>query len=170
MKKRPERPTFPTTAQVRQLPVHLSMDVPADWKDRNGHVNVQYYLTLYELGGYEVLTEAGVDEAYLDAHHFGLFDLEHHLRYRSEILVGDRVSTHNRILHGNAKRFHGMYFIINDSRDELACTLEYMTAGVDLKSRRTAPLPHQLKLGIDRLIEIHRGLDWAAPLCGTMAI
>jgi len=170
MKKLPARPDFPTTAQLRQLPVHLSMDVPPEWKDRNGHVNVQYYLTLYELGGYEVLTEAGIDEAYLETHHFGLFDLEHHLHFRSEIMVGDHVRTHNRILHGNAKRFHGMYFIVDESRDELACTLEYVTAGVDLRSRRTAQFPEQMKRGIDQLIEKHRQLDWTAPECGAMAV
>jgi len=150
--------------------MQLSMDVPPEWQDRNGHVNVQYYLTLYEAGGYQVLGDVGIDEAYLDTHHFGLFDLEHHLHYRSEILVGDRVSTFNRILHGNAKRFHGMYFIVNDSRDALACTLEYMTAGVDLRSRRTALFPHQIQQGIELLIEKHRLLQWTAPVCGTMAV
>jgi len=149
--------------------MQFSVTVPPEWEDRNGHVNVQFYLTLYESGGYEVLKEVGVDEAFLQAHRYGLFDLEHHLNYRSEMLVGDRVSTYNRILHGHEKRFHGMYFIINDSRDELACTLEYVTAGVDLRTRRTAPFPDQLREGIALQIERQRALHWKAPVCGAIA-
>ena len=161
---------FPTTSKIRQLPVQVSMNVPPEWEDRNGHVNVQYYQTLYELGGYQILEEVDCGESFLDAHHFGLFDLEHHLNYRSEILVGDRVSTYNRMLDTNERRFHGMYFVVNDSRDALACTLEYMTAGVDLQTRRTAPFPHELLQGVRLLTEKHRLLDWAAPACGTMGV
>jgi len=148
------------------------MIIPAEWEDRNGHVNVQYYQTLYELGGYQVLEEVEVDagEACLQEYGFGLFDLEHHLHYRSEIMVGDRVSTYNRIVECNDKRFHGMYFIIDDNRDELACTLEYITAGVDLRARRTAPFPEKIRRGIELQFEKHRHLQWAVPICGAMRV
>lgn len=164
------RQNFPSVSQIAQLPVQLTTIVPPDWEDRNGHVNVQYYLTLYELGGYEMLNEVGVDEAFLTAHHFGLFDLEHHLHYRSEMLVGDQVSTYNRILHKNDRRFHGMYFIVNDRQDKLACTLEYLTAGVSLRTRRTAPFPDGMRRGLDLQIEKHRQLEWTPPLCGAIGV
>ena len=146
------------------------MIVPPDWKDRNGHVNVQFYQTLYELGGYQILEEVGIGESYLTAHDFGMFDLEHHLHYRAELLIGDTVNTYNRLLDRNDKCFHGMYFIINDSRDQLACTLEYITSGVDLRTRRISPFPEKMKMGIDRQFEKHRLLDWAAPVCGVMGV
>ncbi len=164
------RRTFPTTAQIRQLPRQYSTTIPPDWEDRNGHVNVQYYQTLYEVGGYQVLEEVGIDEPYLQSHDFGMFDLEHHLHYRSEILVGDRVSTYNRLLGKNDRCFHGMYFIVNDSRDLLACVLEYVTAGVDLQARRIAPFPDKLMRGLDQQIAKHQLLEWTAPVCGVMGI
>lgn len=164
------RRILPTTAQVRQLPLQFSMTVPPHWQDRNGHVNVQFYQTLYELGAYQVLEEVDAGESCLREHDFGLFDLEHHLYYRAEILVGDRVSTYNRILGRNEKLFHGLYLIINDSRDQLACTLEYLTAGVALQTRRTAAFPDQLMRGIDEQMARQRQLDWPAPLCGTMEL
>jgi acyl-CoA thioester hydrolase len=164
------RQDFPTVAQIRQLRVQYTTVVPPDWEDRNGHVNVQFYLTLYEQGGYEILNEVGVDDAYLTAHRFGLFDLEHHLHYRSEMLVGDQVSTYNRIMHRNDKRFHGMYFIVNNRQKKLACTLEYVTAGVSLQTRRTAPFPERMRLGLDLQIEKQRRLKWTAPLCGAMGV
>ena len=161
---------FPTVAQVRQLPLQFSKVIPADWEDRNGHVNVQFYQSLYELGGYQVLEEVDIDESYLQQHGYGMFDLEHHLHYRAEVLVGEKVSTYNRILGRNDKRFHGMYFIVHDSRNQLACTLEYITAGVDLQARRTAPFPELLRRGVEKQWEKHSSLDWAAPVCGALGV
>jgi hypothetical protein len=48
---------FPGLDQIRELPVQLTMTIPPEWEDRNGHVNVQVYLALYELGGWVVLEE-----------------------------------------------------------------------------------------------------------------
>jgi len=165
-----KRPGFPTLEQVRQLPVHLSMTVPPEWEDRNGHVNVQYYQALYELGGYQVLEDMNVGDAYLQATNFGLFDLEHHLHYRAEIMVGDQVSCYNRILTRNEKRFHGMYFIVNDSRESLACTVEYITAGIALGLRRTALFPPELNRSVEQLCIRHQQLEWPTPTCGVLKI
>ena len=162
--------TFPDVGQVRQLPVHLTMNVPPEWEDCNGHVNVQYYLRLYDLGACQVLTEVDVGDAYLAAQELGIFDFEHHIYYRAEILVGQQVSTYNRVLRANEKRFHGMYFIVNDTVDRLACTIEYISAGVDLKQRRATVFPPDLHRGIQQQLARHQQLDWDAPICGTMRL
>jgi len=167
---RPGRVVFPTVTQVRELPLQHRYTVPADWRDRNGHVNVQYYLRLYDLGGYEILEDTDVDEKALLAQGFGLFDLEHHIRYRSEVLVGNDVSGYNRLLGISDKRFHGMYFIVNDTEDRLACTVEYLSAGVDLAARRSAAFPAEMKAGMERLLASHLALSWLAPVCGAMGV
>ncbi len=164
------RPRFPSVEEVRQLPQQMSMIVPEDWEDRNGHVNVQYYLTLYELGGYEVMQEAGLAVDYFKQNQYGLFDFEHHLCFRAELHVGDRVSTYNRILSMHQKRFQGMYFILNDTRDQLACTIEYITAGVDLQTRRTIAFPDDLYQGMQNVMQRHQALDWPAPVCGSISV
>jgi acyl-CoA thioester hydrolase len=161
--------TFPSVSQLRQLPVHLAMTIPAEWEDRNGHVNVQFYQALYELGGWEVLGEVGIDEDWLTRNHYSMFDLEHHLHYRSELNVGDEVSTYGRVLAHSDRRFHGMYFIVNETRGRLAATLEYVTAGVDMRARRTAAFPDRLVQALETQLEEHRKLDWAAPVCGLMS-
>ena len=167
--RRTQRTAFPTVAQVRELPLQHRYTIPADWRDRNGHVNVQYYLRLYDLGGYEILDGTEVSEQFLLSQGFGLFDLEHHICFRSEVLVGDIVTGYNRLLGINDKRFHGMYFIVNETQDRLACTVEYLSAGVDLKARRSAPFPALMKHGMDTLLVSHQALSWPAPVCGSMS-
>jgi acyl-CoA thioester hydrolase len=165
-----KRPLFPTLQQLRQLPVQLSMVIPPEWEDRNGHVNVQYYLKLYELGGYEVLKEDGLGEDLLQNHDFGLFDFEHHLFFRAEVHVGDKVSTFNRLLGMNQKRLVGMYFIVNDTREQLACCIEYLSAGVDLTARRTAVFPDEIYGSFERQLKRHQALEWSAPTSGAIRI
>jgi len=163
------RQCFPEPAQVRELPAQLEFVVPPDWEDRNGHVNVQFYLTLFELGGWVLLDQLGFDEVRLREHHFSFFDLEHHLNYLAEIAVGERLTTYNRVVGVSGKRFHAVYFVVNESRDRLAATLEYVSNGVDMRQRRTAAMPGELAAGLGRICAEHRKLGWEAPLCGVMA-
>jgi acyl-CoA thioester hydrolase len=160
---------FPDLEQLRELPVQLDYVIPPEWEDRNGHVNVQFYLALFELGGWKVLEEVGVDEDWLRCHAYSFFDLEHHLHYLAEIRVGERVTTYNRVVGKGDKRFHGLYYIVNETRGRLAGTLEYISNGVDMNLRRTASMPEELARGLDRLHAAHQRLSWAPQLCGLMA-
>lgn len=160
---------YPTIEQVRQLRLKMSMTVPPDWEDRNGHVNVQFYLTMYERAEMTLLEDIGVTDDYLQAANLGMFDLENHLNYRAEILSGDQISCYNRILAANTKCFHGMFFVVNDSRDSLACTLEYVTAAVNLGLRRIVLFPPEIALGLKRRLARDQELGWPAPVCGAMS-
>jgi acyl-CoA thioester hydrolase len=159
---------FPTPDQLKELALQLQMKVPVDWEDRNGHVGVQHYLQLYELGAWNVLHEIGVDQAWFKEQERSQFDLEHHLNYRAEIHAGDDISTYNRVVGKSEKRFHGMYFVVNDNTGRLACTIEYITAQIDMRTRRMASFPEPLSGGLDRLYEKHQALSWPPPLCGVL--
>lgn len=163
------RRRYPELDQVRQLPVQLDFVIPPEWEDRNGHVNVQFYLTLFEMGGWKILEDNGFDETWMERSQYSFFDLEHHLHYLAEIAVGDRVTTYNRVVGKSDKRFHGLYLVVNETCDRLAATLEYISNGIDMKRRRTAPMPRDLSDGLDRLYAEHCALNWPPPLCGIMA-
>jgi acyl-CoA thioester hydrolase len=169
MSKLKHRNRFPILEQLRELPVQLDYLIPPEWEDRNGHVNVQFYLALFELGGWKVLEQVGIDDAWFQRNAYSFFDLEHHLNYLAEIGIGDRVTTYNRIVGRSDRRFHGLYLIVNESRQRLACVLEYVSAGVDMKARRTAAMPAELDRGLRDLYEEHQRLSWPPPLCGRMA-
>jgi acyl-CoA thioester hydrolase len=165
--KQPRR--FPTVEEARELPVQLEHRIPPEWEDRNGHVNVQFYLALFEMGGWKMLEDVGIDDAWFRRNAYSFFDLEHHLHYRAEIAVGELVRTYNRVVGKSDKRFHGLYLIVNESRGRLAGTLEYISTGVDMRARRTAAMPGELSAGLDRLYREHQSLTWSPPLCGLMA-
>ena len=163
------RPQMPTVADVLDLPALLTRSVPPEWEDLNGHVNIQHYMELYCDAGWPMLEVIGVDDDYFKERHNGFFDLEHHLFYLAEIHVEDEVSVHSRMLGVSSKRFHGMMFVVNQSRQQLASTMEYVTSSADLTSRRTVPLPDDVARVLGDLVREHARLDWLAPACGVMS-
>lgn len=160
---------MPTVEQVIALPSLMEKVIPPEWQDLNGHVNVRHYLELYDAASWPMLAAIGLDEtAFLDRRQ-GLFDLEHHLWYLDELHVGDTVTVHWRFVARTVKRFHGVMFVVNRTRQRLASTFEYVSSGADLDARRTAPLPAEFAAQLDRLITEHARLAWPAPVCGVMA-
>jgi len=161
---------MPTIEQLDALPSLLERRIPPEWQDLNGHVNVRHYLELYDAASWPMLAAFGLDERIFLEHRQGLFDLEHHLWYLSELHVGDTVTVHSRMLERNAKRFHGVMFIADRTRQRLASAFEYVSTGADLDARRTAPLPAAFAAELDRIIAEHARLGWPAPVCGVMSV
>lgn len=161
---------FPSAKQVRELEQLAVHTIPPDWQDINGHVNIQYYQTLYEIGGWPMLGRAGVDLDYFENRRLGIFDLEHHIYYLSELHVGEHVTIHGRFIARNRKRVHGMVFIVNADRDELACTLEFIATSASLTTRRTKEFPEDILAGLDSLMSAEKNVNWPAPVCGAMSI
>jgi len=160
---------MPTVEQVSELPSLVEQIVPPEWQDLNGHVNVRHYLELYDAASWPMLAAFGLDERIFTERRQGLFDLEHHLWYLSELHVGDRVSVHARFVARSVKRLHGLMFVVDRTRARLASAFEYVSSGADLVARRTAPLPAELAVELDRQIAVHSRLAWPAPTCGVMS-
>lgn len=162
------RPTMPGVKEVQQLPMLLRKVIPPEYEDFNGHMNIQHYLGLYDEAGMPFFEQFGIDERYFSVDRQGIFDLEHHLFYLAEIHIGDTVTVHSRLLARTAKRLHGLWFIVNETRNQLSNSFEFVTSHADLNARRTAPFPEELAEKFDAVIEEHSRLVWDAPVCGIM--
>lgn len=161
--------TFPTVEQVMQLPRLYQTVIPSEYEDQNGHMNVQHYLSIFDRAGMPFMVLLGIDEAYFTEQRQGFFDLEHHLHYRAEVHVGDTVAIYSRLLTRTTKRFHGIWFMVNETRQQLASTFEFVTSHADLEARRTSPLSNGLVAQLDKMIAEQCHLDWEAPVCGVMS-
>lgn len=160
---------LPTAAEVDQLPAELTLVVPAEFEDSNGHMNIKHYFDLqtravtglFERIGY-VLGERG--------RQVGPFTLEHHLRYHREVLVGHEVSAHLRLVDRTDKLLHGMAFLLDRTRGHVANTFEVMVANVDLGTRRVTPFTDAAAAAVDRELDAHRRLGWAVPRLPAMGL
>jgi len=155
-------------AEIRQLESAYEMTIPRAFLDENQHVNVQYYVHLVERGLGEIFHRVGLGERYAAADEIGNFALEQHIRYLAELLQGDRVSVYIRLVDLSPKRAYFLAFLLNDTREELAATVEVVMMNVDVKLRRGRPFPTVAKANLDALLARHRGLAWDPPVCGIM--
>ena len=156
--------------QLASLPEIYRIVVPPEYEDRNGHMNIRWYLVIYDEAGDAMYPMIGLTDEYFATSGMGGFDLEHHIWYRSEVRVGDTVAVRLRMLARTAKLCHYLMFMTNETRGTLSSVFECVHAHADLTMRRTAAFPPETAAKIDTLIEAQRALAWAAPVSGAMAV
>ncbi len=162
-------PNKPVALQdIRQLEIMHRQRIPAAYMDENSHMNVQFYVYVAEQGLSGLLRRVGLGEQYAAADKFGNFALEQHIRYYAEILTGHQVSVYIRLIGLSPKRCYLMAFLINDTREQLAATVEIVMMNIDMSLRRGAPFPPEPKAALDALYQKQRALRWDAPVCGVM--
>lgn len=150
------------------LPITYRAQIPADYRDEMGHMNVMWYTHLFSCAFEKFADEFGFNEAYFRAKHMGSFALEAHTRFLSEVHVGWNITIHSRALGRSAKRIHFMHFMTIDESGRLAAIQEHVGAHIDMSVRRMAPLPQDIAERFDALVARQNALGWEAPVCGVM--
>ena len=160
-----EKRSLPAVNAIRELPALASQVISERWEDQNGHINVGYYMALYNESGWPMLDLIGVDEPYFTERKMGLVDLDNHIRYLRELHVGDRVTAYGRFFGQDEKRMHGMVFIVNDATNVLASTIEFLSISMDLRKRKPAAIPNDVATRLEAIINAHQKLSWTVPTC-----
>ncbi|WP_034269261.1 thioesterase family protein [Haloechinothrix halophila] len=138
---------LPPVAELLNLPAELKQAIPPEYEDLNGHMNIKHYFELQSFAAWGVFRRVGYeDERRPDE---GAFTLEQHLRYHNEVLVGQEVSAHVVLLDRSDKVVHGISFLVNRTTDQVANTLEFVSAHVDLTQRRISPFPTRIADALD---------------------
>ena len=80
--------------------------VRPEWIDHNGHMNVGYYLVVFDFATDEFFRWVGLDAAHRHAHAITTFCLEAHVTYHREVRSGDPLRFTTVLLGHDAKRIH----------------------------------------------------------------
>ncbi len=160
--------TLPGVDSIRELPVLMSQVVSKKWEDQNGHINVGYYMALYNDSGWPMVDLIGIDESYFTERKMGLVDFDNHLRYFSELHVGERVTTYGRFTAHDKKRIQGMMYVVNDDKNQLACSIEFMSICFDLEKRRSALIPDDIFVRLAAVTSQHQQLSWSTKTCTSL--
>ncbi len=144
------------------------MVVPDAWADSNGHMNMRWYVAVFDDAGDDLHARIGLTPDFHRERGSGTVDLEHHTNFLTEIMPGDRVAVYTRLVARSAKRVHYLMFLVNETKGKLAAIFECMNAFVDLSVRKTAPFPPGILAQIDAWLEKDANLDWPPPVSGSM--
>jgi acyl-CoA thioester hydrolase len=138
--------------RVRSLPAYFEMTVPDDFIDENGHMNITKYFDLGAWAPWMRIGDLGVDADYIERRGMSFFTVEHHIRYLSELRLGEPLSVRPAFVGRTAKALHGISFVLDEARDKIAATMEILYVHVSMDSRRAAPIPYDIATGLDREI------------------
>ena len=109
------------------------------WIDANGHMNLAYYIVLFDYATDALFDAIGIGHWYKETTNHGTFVAETHNLYERELLVGDRVRIATQILGTNGKRLHLAHEMFGLANGERAATQELMYLHIDLAARRVVP-------------------------------
>ena len=155
-------------AQISALPRHHGEIIPEAYLDAMGHMNVRWYMALYDQATWHFFETIGMTPDYFQTRNAGAFALRQFIQYFSEIRAGQTIGVRTRVLGRTDKRFHFMHFMINETTAQVASSFESLGTHADLKLRRSAPFPGFITEKIDALIGRDSRLDWEAPVCGVL--
>ena len=133
-------------------------EVLPEWIDYNGHMNMGYYLVVFDLATDEWLDYVGLDEAHRTAHRVTTFSLEAHVTYHREVRVGDPLRFTTRLLEHDAKRIHYVHEMYHATEGYLAATNELMSLHVSKDTRRGAPMAPAIQARLARIQAAHDAL------------
>ena len=161
---------LPTYDQVIELPAQTTQLVPPEFIDVNGHMNITRYLEVGATGWWTRSTnDLTMGDAYVTERGLTTFTAEHHIRYLSEMLEGDEMSTHTRVIARSDKVLHSMSIIANRTRERVSCILELTQLHIDISTRRPTAFPDDIATRIDVALKAD-DVAWPAPVCGVMGV
>ena len=127
-----------------------------EWIDRNGHLNMGYYVVVFDFATDAWLDYIGLDTEHRRSQKIATFSLESHVTYAREVGKGDELRFTTRLLGFDAKRIHYFHEMYHAQEGYLAATNELMSLHVSQETRRSAPMAATL---LERLAEIGRAHD-----------
>ena len=129
--------------------------VRPEWIDNNGHMNMGYYMVVFDLATDEWMRVIGLDAEHRRTHEVTTFCLEAHVTYHREVREGDPLRFTTRLLAFDAKRIHYIHEMYHAESGYLAATNELMSLHVSQASRRAAPMAPAALARLSRIQAAH---------------
>ena len=129
-----------------------------EWIDYNGHLNLAYYVLLFDYATDEFLDYIGLTEDFRAEQVCSTFAAEAHINYLRELKEGDKVRISTQLLDYDSKRFHYFHHMYHADEGYLAATTELLGLYMDMNSRRVAIMPESLQARLNDIKQAHSAL------------
>jgi acyl-CoA thioester hydrolase len=137
--------------------IHREIVLP-EWCDYNGHMNLAYYVLVFDHATDNFLNETGVDQNYRDTTNHSTFVVESHITYDNELLEGAELYCTTQLLDFDEKRMHYFHRMYHAEKGFLAATTELINVHIDLTARRVVPMPDEFQNRLGTILEEHKSL------------
>ena len=115
-----------------------SEKVIKEWTDYNGHMNVAYYVHVFDMAADIMLDNFRMGGKSAKREKKSTFAVEMHTNYNQEVRLGEEVETHLTYIDHDKKRIHYKLSMFHKGKKYLAATNEVLSLYVDLSQRKVA--------------------------------
>ena len=124
-----------------------------EWTDYNGHLNVAFYVRVFDIAADIMLDSFKMGGASAKEDKKTTFVAEMYTAYKQEVRLGEEVETHLTYADHDKKRIHYRLSMFHKEKKYLAATNEVLSLYVDLNQRKVVEFEQdRLKL-MDEVIK-----------------
>ena len=123
-----------------------------EWTDYNGHMNLSYYILVFDLGAEVILSKFNMGEQSAKTTKKSTMVVETHTTYNNEVKEGDEVNVFLSHFDHDNKRLHYKLEMYDKNKNILSATTEVLSLYIDLSIRKVTKLEEEKKAIIDEFI------------------
>ena len=118
-----------------------------EWTDYNGHLNVAYYIRVFDIAADVMLDNFKMGGKSAKTDKRTTFVAEMHTNYYQEVRLGEEVETHITFVDHDKKRIHYKLSMFHKEKKYLAAVNEVLSLYVDLNQRKVVEFdPGRVKI------------------------
>ena len=118
--------------------------IKKEWTDYNGHMNVAYYILIFDQNAAETLmTKLDMGEKSALETNKSTMVVESHITYNQEVKEGDEVDVNLLYFDHDKKRLQYKLEMIHKEKKFLASTIEVLSLYVDLDQRKVSEFENE---------------------------
>ena len=130
--------------------------VKSEWTDYNGHMNLAYYIHLFDVAWEIILQKFDIGEDSAMNKKRTTFAVESHTTYDNEVKVGEEVEMNLLYVDHDKKRLIYKMEMITKDKKILAATSEVISLYVDLNERKVTEFEQEKIKLIDDFISFNK--------------
>ena len=141
-----------------------------EWLDYNGHMNVAYFVLIFDHGTDAFYPLIGLGKPYRQKTGKSTFAVETHITYQRELSVNEEVMVTTQLIGFDAKRIHYFHRMWHVEKNVQMATLEQLALHVDLGTRKVEPMPDESQRLLSEVWITHKDLPAPKELGSVMSV
>ena len=126
--------------------------VRPEWIDSNGHMNLAYYVVVFDFATDALYRRLDIGDAYRQRSGNSCFTAETHTLYEREVRLGDKLLVRSWLLGADTKRLQYLHEMFHVDSGERSAVQELMALHIDMGIRRVAAFPPEQHAALQQAV------------------
>ena len=135
-----------------------------EWTDYNNHMNLSYYILVFDMGGEVILSKFKMGEHSAKTTKKSTMGVETHTTYNNEVKQGEEVDIFLTYFDHDKKRLHFKMEMYEKTKKTLSATIEMLSLYIDLNQRKVSEFEEEKTKIMDEFISKNKSNFKSDPL------